>query len=255
MPVGQRTVAQSRIGPEAQHPAGKLLVVDVQYLGVVVRICQDDPAAGADHPQQLVQHPGRFSDVLQDPVGPGTVELTRYKRQPVPVRDSDVRQSSVPCLRDHCHGAVDRDDLGPTARAQGHGGVPGTRSDLKKQSAGLGTQELLQPLLVSSVERLRTQPVQHLNPLGGPGLRVHRRETVSNTVIIHGSTLATKPVHLSGQSTSQPLQSASERRTRRSAPSRALEQVRGQRGGCCALPGRARWSCSPSRPCRHALHD
>jgi hypothetical protein len=173
VPVGQRAVAQAHVGPEAQHPACKLLIVNVENLGVVVRVCQDDPAAGADHPQQLVQDPGRGNDVLQDPVSPGAVELTRCERQPVPVRDSGAWQSSVPGLRDHRQRAVDCDDLGPTVRAQGYGGVPGTRSNLKEQPAGLGTQELLQPLLVSGVKRLRTQPVQDLNPLSGPGLRVH----------------------------------------------------------------------------------
>ncbi|CAG7645744.1 hypothetical protein SBRY_40234 [Actinacidiphila bryophytorum] len=234
MPVGQRAVAQGHVRPEAQHPAGELLVVDVEYLSVVVRVCQGNPAARADHPQQLVQHPGRFDDVLQDPVRPGAVEHTRCERQPVPVRDSGLWQSSVPYLRDHRRGAVDRDDPGPTARAQGHGGIPGARSDLKEQPVGLGTQEVLQPLLVSGVERLRAQPVQDLNPLSGPGLRVHRRETVSNTVIVHGSTLdgPTKPVNSCGHSTGSP------------GGPRA-----GSRANCWCR--RARWRCtgrSRSRP-------
>nr|WP_255346128.1 hypothetical protein [Streptomyces chartreusis] len=45
-------------------------------MGLVVRVSHGDPAAGTDHSQQLVQHPGRFGDVLQDPVSPGAVELT-----------------------------------------------------------------------------------------------------------------------------------------------------------------------------------
>ncbi|MFD4787711.1 hypothetical protein ACFWN1_11800 [Streptomyces sp. NPDC058459] len=36
--VGQRAVAQTYVGSEAQYVPGQFLVVDVEYLGVVVRV-------------------------------------------------------------------------------------------------------------------------------------------------------------------------------------------------------------------------
>ncbi|MDH6143522.1 hypothetical protein P3T35_005557 [Kitasatospora sp. GP30] len=64
--VGEGAVAELDIGPEAQDPAGRLLVGDVEDLGVVVGIGERDPPAGPDHPQHLGEDLLRLGDVLQD---------------------------------------------------------------------------------------------------------------------------------------------------------------------------------------------
>jgi hypothetical protein len=83
----QGPVAKCVIGTEAEDASGELLIRDVDDLGVVVGIHDNNRSTRPGHPHQLAERSLRASEMLKRAIGPTSVELQVAERQCFGIRD------------------------------------------------------------------------------------------------------------------------------------------------------------------------
>lgn len=89
------------------------------------------------------------------------------------IREKRPGETPPPRLLDHRGGAVYADHLDPAPPGQADRVRSGAHPDLDIPLAGRRVEELADPRLVARIQRVRPQPIEHVDPGLGVRLFVH----------------------------------------------------------------------------------
>lgn len=90
MLMSQGAVTEEDISSEPQDAPSQALVGDVEYLSVVIGVCEDDAATRPDDPDELFDRGAGIGDVLQCAIGPCSMKGAAEERQVMGVGNGAV---------------------------------------------------------------------------------------------------------------------------------------------------------------------
>ncbi len=160
----QGAVAEEDIGPEPQHAPGQILVGDVEHLGVVVGVGENDTTTRPHDPDKFVDRDEGIGEVLQGAIGPCPIEGVVGKRQPMGVPDGASGEAARSHGSSHGQRAIHGGHADIVFISHEGRACTGAGTDLDVSTAGCWMEQFADPLLVCLIEGFCGEAVEYADP-------------------------------------------------------------------------------------------